>query len=374
LRAWFADTAARLVTLTGPGGVGKSRLALEVARAIADEDCVRVLFVSLASIREPRLVASAIVEAFGFADVSASDLPQRARLACENQPTLLVLDTFEQVLDAAPLVAHLLTAARPLRMLVTSRPPLRVRGEREHPVVPLELESGSDALSPADLARMPAVRLFLERVRDVHPHFRLTSATGPTVTAICQRLDRLPLALELAARWTKVLTVEDLLRRLEHDVLLSPIEARDAPERQQTISATVAWSYQLLGPSEQRAFRRLGALPGPFSIEAAAVLAADDGVAADSDGALGVVARLIDKSLLLRAESAFATRPMYVMLATVRAYAVRELTMAGEHDAALAALAGYCLSECGRAAEGLVGPAHAEWLDHVHDDLETYRW
>ena len=129
-------------------------------------------------------------------------------------------------------------------------------------------------LSPADLARSPAVRLFVERVRDVQPDFRLTSANGPTVTAICRRLDALPLALELAAPWIKVLTAEDLLRRLAHDVLLSTVGPRDLPERQQTMNATVAWSYQLLGPNEQRVFRRLGALPGRFPIEAAAAVLA----------------------------------------------------------------------------------------------------
>ena len=165
-----------------------------------------------------------------------------------------------------------------------------------------------DAMSPADLARSPAVRLFVERVRDVQPDFRLTSANGPTVTAICRRLDALPLALELAAPWIKVLTAEDLLRRLAHDVLLSTVGPRDLPERQQTMNATVAWSYQLLGPNEQRVFRRLGALPGRFPIEAAAaVLAGREGASAASDEALRAAAGLIDKSLLLRAETSVAT-------------------------------------------------------------------
>ncbi len=148
--------------------------------------------------------------------------------------------------------------------MVTSRAPLRVRGEREYAVGPLALDVDAEAMSPADLARAPAVRLFVERVRDVQPDFRLTAANGPTVTAICRRLDALPLALELAAPWMKVLTADDLLRRLEHDVLLSTVGPRDLPERQQTMNATVAWSYQLLAPDEQRAFRRFGALPGAF--------------------------------------------------------------------------------------------------------------
>ncbi|HMG17449.1 MAG TPA: hypothetical protein VK573_01895, partial [Gemmatimonadales bacterium] len=224
------------------------------------------------------------------------------------------------------------------------------------------------------LARVPAVRLFVERVRDGQPDFRLTAANGPTVTAICRRLDALPLALELAAPWIKVLTAEDLLRRLEHDVLLSTVGPRDLPERQQTMNATVAWSYQLLDLDEQRAFRRFGALPGRFPIDAAAaVLAGRDGASASSDDALAAVAVLIDKSLLLRAETSQGTRPLYQMLETVRAYAALELTAAGEHDDALEGLSRYCTGEVSLAAEGLVGPAQAEWLDRVRDDVENYR-
>jgi predicted ATPase/DNA-binding XRE family transcriptional regulator len=374
LRQWLADPAARLVTLTGPGGAGKTRLALELARASAEEGAARVLFVELAVVRDSSFVAPAIAEALGVWDATALDLPRRARAACDGTPTLLVLDNFEQVLDAAPLVADLLTAVAALRVLVTSRAPLRVRGEREYAVGPLGLDADVDATSPADLVRSPAVRLFVERVRDAQPHFRLTAANGPTVTAICRRLDALPLALELAAPWIKVLTPEDLLRRLAHGLLLPTVGPRDLPERQRTINATVAWSYQLLGPNEQRVFRRLGALPGRFSIEgAAAVLAGREVSSGGIDDALRAAASLIDKSLLLRAETSLAARPLYHMLETVRAYAALELTAAGERDDALAGLARYCAGEAFLAAEGLVGPAQAEWLDRVRDDLESHR-
>jgi hypothetical protein len=213
----------------------------------------------------------------------------------------------------------------------------------------------------------------MERVRGVQPDFRLTAANGPTVTAICRRLDALPLALELAAPWMKTLTVADLLRRLEQDALLATAGPRDLPERQQTMNATVAWSYQLLAPDEQRAFRRFGALPGRFPIEAAAAVLAGDGVPPASDEALRATAGLIDKSLLLRAETSVAGRPLYETLQTVRAYAVRELVAAGERDDAREGLARYCTAEASLAAEGLVGPAQVEWMHRVHHDLESYR-
>jgi predicted ATPase/DNA-binding XRE family transcriptional regulator len=377
LRQWLADPSARVISIIGPGGVGKTRLALEVARAVADNGTTRVVFVPLAAVRESAFVAPAIAEALGLSDVAAADLPKHARAACAERPTLLVLDNFEQVLDAAPLVADLLASTSSLRMLTTSRAALRVRGEREYGLGPLALEAGSEQLAPADLARSPAVRLFLERVRSVQPGFRLTSANGPTVTAICRRLDALPLALELAAPWMKVLTVEDLFRRLASDVLLSPAGPRDLPERQQTMNATVAWSYQLLEPHEQRAFRRLGAVPGRFSIEAAAhVLAGgSDGSTRNAaiDDALSTAAGLIDKSLLLRAESPTVTRPLYQMLETVRAYAALELTASAERDDAMEGLVRYCSNEAASAAVALVGAEQAEWLDRVRGDLENYR-
>jgi predicted ATPase/DNA-binding XRE family transcriptional regulator len=374
LRHWLADPAARLITLLGPGGVGKTRLALELARAIADEGATRVVFVPLAAIQDPGLAACAIAEALGLADISASDLARRARAACEGYPTLLVLDNLEQVPDAAPLVAGLLLAVPPLRVLGTSRAPFHLRGEREYALGPLALEAGSEAMSLDDLARVPAVRLFVDRVQDVRRDFQLTPDNGRTVIAICRRLDALPLAIELAAPWMKVLTADDLLRRLEHDALLSTVGPRDLPERQQTMNATVAWSYQLLSQGEQRAFRRFGALPRRFSVEAAAaVMAGPEGASAVRDEALGALAGLIDKSLLLRTETSVASRPLYRMLETVRAYAARELLAAGERDHALEALARYCIGEAALAAEGLVQPAQAEWLDRVHDDLENYR-
>jgi len=236
------------------------------------------------------------------------------------------------------------------------------------------MDVAREATDAADPTRSPAVRLFVARVRDVRPNFRLTPANGPTVTAICRRLDALPLAIELAAPWMKVLTAEDLLSRLRHDVLLSAVTPRDLPERQQTMNATVAWSYQLLTDNERCAFRRLGALPCRFPIEAAAaVLAGRDGPMAASGDALSAAAGLIDKSLLQRVEKSVASRPLYQMLETVRAYAGHELTVAGERDDALEGLVRYCTAEAALAAQGLVAPAQVDWLERVRHDLESYR-
>ena len=375
LRRWLADPAARLITLTGPGGAGKTRLALELAREIVEQGTPRLVFVPLAAIRNPTFVASAIAGALGLSDVLSADLAVHARRVCEGRPTLIVLDNLEQVLGAAPLIADLLSRVSTLRLIATSRAPLRLRGEREYAVGPLALGPDPAAMSPADLARLPAVRLFVERVRDLQPDFRLTPANGATVAAICRRLDALPLALELAAPWIKVLTPDGLLERLKHDVLLSTAGPRDSPERQQTMNATIAWSYQLLDPHEQRAFRRFGALPGAFPIDAAAaVLAGRDADAAAEEEALRATAALMDKSLLLRAaNSVVATCPMYEMLETVRAYAALKLAAAGESDDAREGLVRYCTREAVLAREGLVGPAQIQWLDRVREDIESYR-
>jgi predicted ATPase/DNA-binding XRE family transcriptional regulator len=370
LARWLEDPAVRLITLVGTGGVGKTRLALAIAQAAVDAHALHVVFVGLAPIQDAAFVASAIAEAFGSADVAPADLPRRVRAVCDGRATLLVLDNCEHVLDGMPLVARLLAAAPSLRVLATSRAPLRIGGEREYPVGPLALDA--DGADERLLA--PAVRLFVDRVLAVDPDFRLTDANAPIIAAICRRLDALPLALELAAPWLKVLRPEDLLRRLQSDVLPPTIEHRDLPERQQTMNATVAWSYQLLSADEQRAFRRLGALPGSFPIEAAAALLSDGDVSvATTDATLHVAAGLIERSLLLRAESSVSTRSLYRMLETVRAYAAIELNASGERAAAMDGLVRYCSNMAAAAGAQLTGHAQGEWLDRVRDDLETYR-
>jgi hypothetical protein len=202
----------------------------------------------------------------------------------------------------------------------------------------------------------------------------MTSANAPTVTAICRRLDALPLALELAAPWLKVLTPEDLLHRLEGQTVLPSVGARDLPGRQQTMNATVAWSYQLLDTDDQRAFRRFGVLPGLFPIDAAAAVLPGRHTTRGEGEALRAVASLIDKSLLVQAQtSVVPTCQLYQILETVRAYAVLELARSGERDEAYDGLVRYCTSEASLAASGLVGPAQVEWLHRVREALDSYR-
>ena len=374
LRQWIADPAARLITLVGPGGVGKTRLAIAIAQELALEGTSRVIFVALAPLRDKAVVASAIAESFALADIAGDALPERLRVVCHNVPTWLVLDNFEHLMVAAPLVAMMLAAVSSLRILVTSRAPLHLRGEREFALNPLGCGTDADEAIPAELAQAPAVRLLLDRIRDVVPDFRLTAANAPSVRAICVRLDGLPLALELASRWMKVLPVGELLRRLKDPERLSAAAPLDAPERQRTMTATVAWSVQLLAPDEQRALRRFAALPGRFSIDAAAAVLQGRSDANRNDDAVRLVAGLLDKSLILRADtSAGPTRPAYYMLETVRAYALSALNASGEYDDAVSGLEQYCRIEASRAAEGLLGPSQIAWLDRTREDLESYR-
>jgi predicted ATPase/transcriptional regulator with XRE-family HTH domain len=353
---WLIDPSVRLVTVVGPGGVGKTRLALELARTIANQGSTRVVFVSLASLGDPAFVASTIAHALGLAGATALDAARRVSAACADVPTLLVLDNFEHLLGAAPLLAGLLASTATTRILVTSRAPVHIRGEREYAVGPLGMDARA-AASPDDLAHVPAIRLFVERIHEAQPDFQLTPGNAPVIAAICRRLDALPLALELAAPWIKALTPEGLLRQLDRNVLLASVGHRDRPARHKTMNAAVSWSYHLLDPDEQRAFRRLGMLPGLFSIDAAeAVLAGDTPASMRRDDALRMVAGLIDKSLLLRAETAAVTRPRYYMLETVRAYAAHELAASGERDDAIEGLIRYHMAHACETEKALAAP------------------
>ena len=317
----------RLVTLTGPGGTGKTRLGLQVAADLLDRFEDGAFFVALAPIADPGLVPSAIAQTLGVRDAGGRPIPDILKDYLRDKRLLLVLDNFEQILAAAPLVADLLGACPQLKGLVTSRAALRLRGEKEFPVPPLALpEPGR--LPPAEgLSEYAAVALFLERARDVRPDFALADGTAAAVAEICRRLDGLPLAIELAAARIRLLSPETMLARLERRLPLLTGGARDLPARQQTLRGAIAWSYDLLDEPEQRLFRRLAIFVGGCTLEAAEAVC-------DAGGELGLdvldgVASLVAKSLLRREEGP-GGEPRFGMLETIREYGLEQLEARGE--------------------------------------------
>ncbi|MBA3517606.1 MAG: AAA family ATPase, partial [Rhizobiales bacterium] len=319
----------RLLTLTGPGGVGKTRLVLEVARTLGDDFADGVAFVPLAPIAEPALVLPTVAVAVGVREAGGDPLPATLARYLGEQQTLLLLDNFEHLLAAAPAIADLLAACPRLKLLITSRVRLRLRGEHELVVPPLALPD-PDRLPPiADLGEVGAVRLFVARAREVRPDFTLTQSNAPAVAAVCHRLDGLPLALELAAARSKVLPPAALLARLDRRLTLLTGGALDLPARQRTLRDTIAWSYDLLSSEEQTLFRRLSIFAGGCTLEAAeAVAGGEDGPGID---VLDGVTSLADKSLL-REEDGPGGEPRYLILETVREFGLERLAECGEVD------------------------------------------
>ncbi|MEA2596531.1 MAG: hypothetical protein QOF01_3000, partial [Thermomicrobiales bacterium] len=267
----------RLVTLTGPGGVGKTRLALAVASELGAHFADGVRVVPLAPIQEPDLVGPTIAQALGVRDVDGQTLTERLAIVLRDAELLLVVDNFEHLLGGAPFVGDLLRACPRLAVLATSRERLRLGGEREFPVLPLPLPERSALGAAEALGENAAIRLFVERAREVEPAFALTGENAAAVAEVCRRLDGLPLAIELAAARSKVLPPEALLRRLERRLPLLVGGSRDAPARQRTLRDAIAWSHDLLEPKEQALFRRLAVFVGGFTLEAAEVVAGGGG-------------------------------------------------------------------------------------------------
>lgn len=317
----------RLVTLTGPGGIGKTRLGIQVAAEHVDRYGDGIYFVELATISDPSLVPSGIALVLGLADTSGRPPVDLLVERLRDRRVLLVLDNFEQVLDAATVVDDLLRRCPALSVLVTSRAPLQLRSEHEYPVPPLVLPEAGRPVTPEMLSQYGAVALFVERASAIRPDFTLTIANAPTVAAICVRLDGLPLAIELAAVRIRLLALEALLARLEHSLDLLTGGLRDLPPRQQTLRSAIAWSYDLLRPPEQRLFRRLGVFVGEFTLEAAEAVCNTEG---DLDvDILDGVGVLVEISLVRLAEAQVG-KPRYRMLETVRQYAVERLEAGGE--------------------------------------------
>src|SRR5438270_4049363 len=380
----------RLVTFTGPGGTGKTRLALQVAsclrallagkgskrgaKELRDVFAGGVIFVSLASLNDPMLVIPTIARALGIRDNMGQPVFARLVEVLQQKQVLLLLDNFEQIVEAAPQVADLLTSCPQLKLLVTSREVLHVRSEHEFAVPPLALPDPAHLPKLAALARAPSVALFLQRAQAVRPEFKLTSTNAKAVAEICVRLDGLPLAIELAAARMKLLSPQALLARLDRPLNMLTGGARDVPARQQTLRNTIEWSYQLLSAREQRLFRWLSVFVSGCTLQAAEAICdlPDDEAGYMLDG----VASLVDKSLLKRVEQTEegSEDQRLLMLETIREYGVEVLTASGESNAARQAHAGYFLHLAEEAEPALKGPLLVAWLDRLereHDNLRA---
>lgn len=360
--------AVPLLTLTGPGGVGKTRLALAIADAVAGAFADGVVWVDLAPLTDPTLVPAAIATAIGLTPAPGQPIAAELAQVLRPRQTLLLLDNCEHVLaDTAALVAALLSACPALQVLATSRAPLRVRGEHELAVDPLPVPPTDALLDSEQIADNAAVSLFLERARAVRPSLPFDAATAATVAAICRALDGLPLAIELAAARVKLLSSEALLAQMEGRLRLLRDGARDLPPRQQTMRDAIAWSYDLLTPAEQVCFRRLAVFAGGLTLPAA------EAVVSQGDQTLDVLASLVNQSLLQRQDGS-ADEPRYLMLETVREFGLEQLVASGEEIAIRNLHAAWCLvlaEQVGPAS--LVGSEPKAALDRLEVELANLR-
>src|SRR5215203_3311252 len=336
----------RLLTLTGPGGVGKTRLALAVADALASTFADGVQFVSLAPLTDPGLVDATVAQALSIREAGEDPLRTQLVASLRSRCLLLILDNFEQVLEAAPMVTELLVSCPQLRALVTSRTLLGVSGEQIYPVPPLELPTplrGGTAIPLEVLASSAAVQLFVERVRAVRPNFTPTQQNAAAVAAICHRLDGLPLAIELAAARVRHLPPPELLIRLAHRLPLLTGGPRDQPARLQTMRDAIAWSHDLLSPEEQALFRRLAVFAGGFTLKAAEAVVTKVGASASETDLLDVLGQLVDKSLVYRVDHPDG-EPRVGMLETIREFALEQLIACDEETILRDAHAAYFLT------------------------------
>ncbi len=373
----------RLLTLTGPGGVGKTRLAMQVAEGLHDRYADGVVFVSLTSLNDSNLVIAAVARALGVPARGESSLLEIVSAHLRDRRMLLVLDNFEHVVEAGPAVTALLAACRRLTVLTTSRAPLHIQGEHELAVPPLATPDAAPLPPAADLARYASVALFVSRARAAQPSFAVTEANAAAIVAICRRLDGLPLAIELAAARVKLLPPPALLGRLDGDPNATPLRlltggARDAPARQQTLRNTIAWSYDLLLAEERRVFQSLAVFAGGATLEAAeAVCAAGADEALGLPNVLDVLFSLVDKSLVRVVESAGDVAvdggSRMIMLRTIREYGLERLEASGEWEAIGARHAAYYLALAERAAPGLTGPEQSAWLARLGREEDNLR-
>ncbi len=360
----------RLLTLLGPGGVGKTRLAIEVAHRVADDFTDGIMFVDLAPLRDATLVTLEIAQQLGLEDRGTGTVHERLTDYLGGKHLLLVLDNFEHLIEAREQVLALLEACPRLVAMATSRVALRVRAEREYRVAPLALPE--ESASPRTLERSPAIDLFLDRARAAGIDMALDAVTGPVVADICARLDGLPLAIELAAAWVKLLPPQVLLARLEDRLPMLVGGSHDLPARQKTMRDAISWSYHLLEEPEQSLFRRLSVFVGGCTPEAAEAVCADSG---EETTVLHGLAALVDKSLLRMQEDTQrgASEPRMTMLETIREYARERLEESGEADRVERWHAQYYVSLAETAEPRLRGPSQALWLDRLDEDLPNFR-
>ena len=370
----LGDPAVRLVTLTGVGGSGKTRLGMELCRELTAAFEQRVYFVGLGSISDPGMVPAAVAEALGIRETGGRtylELVKEYLRECEPSPVLLLLDNLEHILPAATFVVQLIEASQSLKVLVTSRAPLRVYGEYEFPVPPLAVPDPQQMHSFTALAGNPSVSLFAQRATAVKPDFQLNLENASAVAEICSRLDGLPLAIELAAARMKMLPLSGILARLQSRLRLLTAGARDLPERQQTLRNAIDWSYDLLNEAEQKLLRRLAVFWGGCTLEGAeAVCNTRDDLGADI---FDLISSLVDKSLIVQRQHG-NDEARFGMLETIREYALERLKESGEEAATKRAHAAYCLVLAEEGNPDLNESERAAWLarcDAEHDDFRA---
>ena len=363
----------RLVTVTGPGGIGKTRLAVQVAKGLSDNFPGGAHFVPLSPLSDPRLIPSAIIQTSGIREAggqSPLDILKKHLLDSTRAPMLLLLDNFEHLMAGAPILAELLAMGPHLKILVTSRAALHVYGEHEFPVPPLALPDSRSMPPLKALSQYPAVALFVQRAVAVKPDFALNQENALAVTEICAHLDGLPLAIELAAARIKVLSLSSIRTRLASRMQLLTGGARDLPQRQQTLRAAIDWSYDLLSPAEQKLFRRLSVFVRGCTLEGAEAVC-DTKADLDLD-LLDGMASMVDKSLMQQLEQPNG-ESRFVMLETIREYASEKLEASGEELSTKRAHAAYCLILAEEVTSAQSGSEAAEWLERLTLDHDNFR-
>ena len=362
-------TATRLLTLTGAGGTGKTRLALQLAEETAPEYRDGVFFVDLAPISDPALVPGSIAQALRVQEEPGVAVIETLKRHLQDKEVLLLLDNFEQVADAGQIVEDLLVAAPHAKVLITSRVVLSLHGEQEYEVPPMSIPDPEQLPDLNTLEQWPAVQLFIDRAAAVRPGFRLTQENGAAVAAVAARLDGLPLAIELAASRARVLSPEQMVARLEHGSSLLSSRSPTLPERQRTIHAAIAWSYDLLSLDERRLFERLSVFRGGWTLEAAEAVVAADGELDIFEG----LSSLVDKSLL-RAAVPEQGESRFSLLETIREFGHERLEAAGDLGAVRQRHGEYFLKRAVKLEADLTGTEQSKWLDYwdrEHDNLRA---